>query len=221
MQIAFISDIHANLEAFSHLEKDLMKADLVICLGDYVGYFCQVNEVIGAIRKLGGLCILGNHDYYMLYGCPDHVPPAVKFGIDYARSTITLENRAWLSNLPMIWGGVVGGVSVIACHGSPWDPINDYLYANSSLFGNLDEYQYDVIAFGQTHRSFIRMDRKPYLVNPGSVGQSRDKVAVACAAILNTGTMQIQQFEYPYNAETVLESAFRNGAGDWIIKHMR
>lgn len=221
MQIAFMSDIHANFEALSSLEDDLLQTDLVVSLGDHVGYFCQVNEVIEFVRTLNGLCILGNHDYFLLHKCPSDALPAVRFGIEYAKSVITPDNYEWLSGLPLVWGGIVEGISLFLCHGSPWNPLHDYLYANNPSFEMLDTYQYDIIAYGQTHRSFSRWDRKPYLLNPGSIGQSRDMMGYACAAILDTDTMQIRKIECPYNVEPVLARAFNNGAGEWITKHMR
>ena len=50
MKLALISDIHANYIALETVKSDLEQADLVLCLGDFVGYYCQVNEVLDYVR---------------------------------------------------------------------------------------------------------------------------------------------------------------------------
>jgi len=221
MLLAFISDIHANFEALSSLSDELSKADKVLCLGDFVGYYCQVNEVIDYIRNLDSICILGNHDHFLLHGYPQDALPAVKFGIDFAKSVITPDNYQWLTSLPLTWGGLIGGLSILLNHGSPWNPLHDYLYSNNQALTCLDTFQYDVISFGQTHRSLLRFDHKPFLLNPGSVGQSRDVLAHACAIFVDIPSMNITKIERRYNVTTVVEKALENGAGEWITKHLQ
>jgi 3',5'-cyclic AMP phosphodiesterase CpdA len=47
MKIAIISDIHGNYEALLSVNEDIQKAevDKIICLGDFVGYGPQPEEV--------------------------------------------------------------------------------------------------------------------------------------------------------------------------------
>jgi putative phosphoesterase len=221
MLLAFISDIHANFEALESLSNELLKADLVLCLGDLIGYYCQVNEVIDYIRNLNCICVQGNHDNFLLQGYPPEALPAVKFGIDFAKSVISAENYQWLQSNPLTWGGFIGGLSILLNHGSPWNPLQDYLYSNSKALASLDTFQYDLIAFGQTHRSFLRFDSKPYLLNPGSIGQSRDMKACACLVLLDTSTLEVHKIERPYDVNNVVNKALKNGAGEWITKHLK
>jgi|SRR3989339_778013 len=221
MLLAFISDIHANYEALSSLSDDLSQADFVLCLGDVVGYYCQINEVIDYIRNLHGICILGNHDNYLLHGYPQDALPAVKFGIDYAKSVITPDNYKWLTSLPITWGGFVGGLSMFLNHGSPWNPLHDYLYSNSTALSSLDTFHHDLISCGHTHRSHLRFSHKPYLLNPGSIGQSRDVTGHACAIFLDIPSMNYTKIERSYNVDAVIAKALKNGAGEWITKHLK
>lgn len=221
MRLALISDIHGNYEALNALSDLLTSVDKVVCLGDTVGYYCQVNEVIEYIRGLNALCVLGNHDSFVAYGCPSDASPAVRFGIDFANRVITAENRRWLAGLPLVWGGLLGGRSFLLCHGSPWRPLTDYLYINNPALAELDTFDYDVVAFSQTHRMLQRIEQKPYLLNPGSVGQSRDVVAHSCSLILETETMAVERILRPYDAGRVIDLAIKNGAGNWVSKHLR
>jgi predicted MPP superfamily phosphohydrolase len=65
LKIAVISDIHANLVA---LEKVLVsirthQCDMIVCLGDIVGYGPKPNECIKLIEKAADFVLMGNHDY--------------------------------------------------------------------------------------------------------------------------------------------------------------
>lgn len=221
MKLALISDIHANFEALNTLSDILIKVDKVLCLGDLVGYYCQVNEVIDYIRELDALCILGNHDHFLLSGCPHNVPPAVKFGIEYAASVISVSNRQWLETLPLTWGGFLGDVSILLTHGSPWRPLNDYMYADSPLLEQLGQFDYNIVAFGQTHRAFQCFHQGSYWLNPGSVGQSRDRQSCACAMVVDTSTMTVEVIESMFDSDFVINLALTNGADKWITKHLR
>jgi len=220
MRIAIISDIHANYEALKILRDHLKAADKVIALGDFVGYYCQVNEVLGFLRDLDPLCLLGNHDDFLLHGCPDSENDCVRFGIEYADRVIDPDHRRWLSTLPLVWGGRMGGRSLLLSHGSPWRPLSDYLYADQPAVKELLRFDYDVIAFGQTHRSLLRTEKRPWRVNPGSVGQSRHKIGRACLAEFDTNAMTMTPIELPYDSAPVLAQARQAGAGEWIEKYL-
>lgn len=221
MRVALISDIHANFEALAVLSDILESADQVVCLGDLVGYYCEVNEAIEYVRSLNPICVMGNHDSFVLHGCPQNLPPAVRFGIDFARSCITSDNLSWLAHLPFVWGGELAARSFLLVHGSPWRPLDEYLYPNSQNLTKLAAFNFDIIAFGHTHRAMQRITTKPYLLNPGSVGQSRDIKAHACAYILETDDMETLPITRPYNAEHAVDLALKAGAGQWIGKHLR
>jgi len=222
MRLALISDLHANAEAFSTLTDLLDAADRVVCLGDVVGYYCQVNETIDLLRRYDPLCLLGNHDYFLLHGCEGNYPDSVRFGVQYARRVITEDNLAWLAERPHVWGGEIGGLSCLFFHGSPWQPIEHYLYADNPRLSQLDEFEYDLIAFGQTHRPLMRLDKRPALINPGSVGQSRDvrTYGRACAVILDTETMQAESIIRDYDMKAVIAEALSHGAGEWALKFL-
>lgn len=220
MKLAFISDIHANYEALNGLRDVLDAADRIICLGDVVGYYCQVNEVIDFLRDAKALCILGNHDDFLLRGFPADVNPAVRFGIEMADRIITPQNRAWLESLPLVWGGRLDGRAVLLAHGSPWDPISHYLYADSPLLDQLNAFAFDAIAFGQTHRLLLDANQRPHRINPGSIGQPRDMITQSSVIMLDTTTMIYQEIRRSFDPAPVIELARARGAGDWIDKYL-
>lgn len=220
MNILILSDIHANLEALLALRPAISKAELVICLGDFIGYYCQVNEVLDVIRGLPAtVCVRGNHDQFLLTNCPPDAPQGVRFGVDHARRVIAPSHRRWLDSLPLVWGGMIGGRSLLLAHGSPFSPLSDYLYEDKLRGSRLERFDFDLIAFGQTHRPLV-IEGPPILLNPGAVGQSRHQPAVACAARLESNSMTIEQIAVPYDPGPVIELARSYGAEGWIAKHL-
>ena len=61
MRIAVVSDIHANLPALRAIQGQITETDMIVCLGDLIGYYCQVNEVLDWIRTRDVFCVRGNH----------------------------------------------------------------------------------------------------------------------------------------------------------------
>ena len=222
MKVAIISDLHANYEALEAISDDLAQADAVLCLGDLLGYYCQVNETMDWVRAHVTHCVLGNHDHFVLHGCPERVPPAVRFGVEFAAKTLDADHAAWLRTLPLTYEGRLDDRSFLLAHGSPWDPLGDYLYEDNPRLAELAHLNFDLIAFGQTHRFAHRCHERHVHLNPGAVGQSRDHdtFACACAVMLDTRTMEIQRLIKKFDAHAVLRLAHACGAGPWIEKHL-
>lgn len=220
MRVALIADVHSNFEGLLAVSDVLETADQVVSLGDLVGYYCQVNEVIEHVRRLDAICVMGNHDWFLVDGCPEGASEAVRFGIEYARKVIDPENLSWLERHPLTWTGEFDSRSWFACHGSPWGPLDDYLYSDDPRLESLPGVDCDLLAFGQTHRPLLREGTRPVLLNPGSVGQSRHAPGLACAALVDTSTMRCDLVERPYDTALVVQRALAAGAGGWIRKHL-
>jgi putative phosphoesterase len=189
MRLALVSDIHANFDALAVVADLLEGADRVVCLGDCVGYYRQVNEVLDYMRSIEPVCVLGNHDLFALTKCPPSANQAVRSGVEHAAATMTRQNRAWLESLPVIWAGRLDNIVLLAVHGSPWRPLDDYLYADDARLRGLSEFEVDVVALGQTHRGFVSKGTRPQVVNPGSVGQPRDLPGTASVALIDTADL--------------------------------
>ncbi|HEX6178471.1 MAG TPA: metallophosphoesterase family protein, partial [Thermoanaerobaculia bacterium] len=66
MRALVVSDLHSNAEALRSVLQHVRrkKFDTVICLGDFVGYGAQPNQVLDVMRtmKARKIYIRGNHD---------------------------------------------------------------------------------------------------------------------------------------------------------------
>jgi predicted phosphodiesterase len=64
MRYAIVSDIHANLQAWTAVLQDIARhrIDAILCLGDVVGYGPNPQEVLQSVRQHVDTLLLGNHD---------------------------------------------------------------------------------------------------------------------------------------------------------------
>ena len=101
MRILVLSDIHANLEALDACMAAAPSFDMVVNLGDIVGYGASPNEVTDRARALGKIFVRGNHDKAAtgLTDLDDFNPMAGAAAI-WTRNALTPENLEWLRALP-------------------------------------------------------------------------------------------------------------------------
>ena len=64
MKIAIVSDIHGNATALKAVLKDIQSfsVDLIISLGDNIGYGPEPEEVVGLLRSQNIPSVIGNHE---------------------------------------------------------------------------------------------------------------------------------------------------------------
>jgi len=202
MRILVLSDIHANLTALESVIADAGEFDAAWCLGDIVGYGPDPNECLDVVRALPGLvCVLGNHDAAMIGEIDSEAfNPEARVSIEWTKETVTEENMAFMVDLPKHIA--VDRVTIV--HGSPRAPTFEYLLHPYTATLNFAYFETDFSFFGHTHIPTIFRLRNGYadlavleapaefaleprlMINPGSVGQPRDRDPRAAYAIYDT-----------------------------------
>jgi len=178
LKLIVISDIHANYDALEAVSKEICDCDHLVCLGDLVGYGAQPNEVIEEIRRIKPQTIIaGNHDYATVTGDTSNFVTYASKVIEWTRRRMKSENLAFLSSLPHYSTKTIDD-TVIACyHGSPRDPLNEYIYPGAPQFvlqALIEEATANLLFLGHTHMPLYSSTPSGTLINPGSIGQPRD-----------------------------------------------
>jgi putative phosphoesterase len=182
MTIAFISDIHGNYEALKSVLKEIdsLGVSNIICLGDVVGYYSQVNECCAALVERNIPCIMGNHDWYMASGsfCPRS--QSVNDCLKYQRSVINQGYIEWVKSFPIF--GEVDGIRYV--HGGWTNPIDEYLEPSDEYFSKVCGH---IFVSGHSHTQVVHEFESGIYCNPGSVGQPRDGDCRAAFAVYHDG----------------------------------
>ncbi len=177
MRLLVISDIHSNLPALRRVLEDAGRFDVAICVGDIVGYGPDPIECIESVVEKGFKCVAGNHDNAVVTGDVLSFNPYAAEAISINRLLLDEGIKVWLGRLPMRLMLSVEGIEVAVFHGSPRDPLNEYVFpieAEIRASEFLDQTGADLLILGHTHVPYVQGSGSRMVVNPGSVGQPRD-----------------------------------------------
>lgn len=202
-----ISDPHGNVYGL-RAALDAIKTHGVVevlCAGDIVGYYPFVNETIDLVRAEQIPCVMGNHDAILAKKLLVSDKKRREYALDYAASIITPDNLEWLRNLPESLRRTVDHVGIEIYHGSPWQPLTEYIYPDDADFERFRQIPADFVVLGHTHWPFSKQIGDVAVVNPGSCGQPRDYQPGACFALLDTCSRQISLHRSQYDARHVVE----------------
>ncbi|MCK1394729.1 metallophosphoesterase family protein [Bradyrhizobium sp. 1] len=209
MKIAFISDIHGNFEALTAVlaELDRMRVTEIVCVGDVVGYYSQVNECCDELKRRGVRSLLGNHDWYLGFGGFCVRSKSVNDCLAYQRKKITSENLNWLRTFGVHMQ--VGDAQIV--HGGWSDPIDEYLREpDEAYFAPLPGR---IFVSGHTHVQSLHHFAGQTYCNPGSVGQPRDGDPRAAFATFDGKSFELHRVEY--NMRKVFELMEAAGFNDY------
>jgi predicted phosphodiesterase len=194
--IAILSDIHGNYPALRAVLEDVDKVGCkrIISLGDVAGYYCMVNECIGALRARDVVNLMGNHDDYLVSQTSCARSKAAMRCIEFQQRIISPGNRQWLAASI----STLDFEDVSMVHGGWKDPLDEYLHAISESYfeGRAARNYFSGHTHVQVHATF---GNKVYC-NPGSVGQPRDGDPRAAYAILDRGELALRRVAYDIDA---------------------
>ncbi|RMF97477.1 MAG: metallophosphoesterase [Candidatus Schekmanbacteria bacterium] len=226
MKIAIISDIHSNLEAFESVLKKIEKidADSIYCLGDIVGYNANPNECVEIIREREIPSLMGNHDRV---ACGIEEPiffnPVAREAVLWTRGELSQKNRDFLCQLPEKMNI---SNEILCVHGSPRDA-DEYIFGEATAekcLNYLEDYEigikicffvhthfkaaYSTANISPSEGSKIKFHLKEnyiYLINPGSVGQPRDRDWRASFVVFDSEKKLITYYLEEYDVEKTAE----------------
>lgn len=227
-RIALIADIHGNLDAFRAVLADVAadRVDRIVCLGDIVGYGPEPCECVELAFSTCDRIVLGNHDEAaidesMRFAFNDRARESLEFTAEQLSS----EHRSMLATLPD--RARVDGVSL--AHASFGVEPYEYLYNEDAAIRSLRGLRTRVGAVGHTHHPGLVSGRQALageiedvthqtlpghvvvalpadavsIVNPGSVGQPRDRNPDASWAVLDMATQTVQVRRVAYDVQAV------------------
>lgn len=228
MTVAVISDIHGNLEALQAVLADIDRRGIrqIVCLGDVLGYGPNPCECLDLVMERCLWSLMGNHDFAVLYE-PAGFHASAEASTYWTRRQ--LENEPdpvrrrrrfeYLGQMKMRQK-FLGALWV---HASPRRPVNEYVFPEdvngaptklSQMFERIERRCF----VGHTHVPGVFTDEPDFyppadlggtykflynekcIINPGSVGQPRDRDPRASYAILYEDRVEFVRLEYDIQA---------------------
>lgn len=234
MRYLILSDIHSNDEALAAVLARVRRKrfDRVVVLGDFVGYGANPNQVIDRIRAIRRekTMIRGNHDKVVCgIESGDLFNLVALKAARWTTEKLTPRNRKFLEALPI--GPADVDSSFAICHGSPRDE-DAYIFTDYDAYLNFRETAAAVCFFGHSHiPSVFTLEphgivvelvsenrvRYPlqkglrYLINPGSIGQPRDRNAAAAYVIYDAAEHVVHFDRVPYAVEKARDKIYKAG----------
>jgi len=224
MPTAIISDIHGNLDALRRVLDDIDQRGIesIVCLGDIIGYGPNPLDCLDLVRERCDWALMGNHDFAVLYE-PTSFNTSAEQAAFWTRRQFELEDDAGKRRARWEF---LGGLSirrvedgVMWVHASPRRPINEYIFPDDvvtaptkmqQIFDRIDKRCF----CGHTHVCGVFTDEPDFyppadlggaykftpnekaVINPGSVGQPRDRDPRASYAVLHDDRVEFVRVEY-------------------------
>jgi predicted phosphodiesterase len=228
-----LSDMHANWDAFETVLRRARRKryEAVLVLGDLVGYGAAPNQVVEAVRRMGPrlYTVRGNHDKVVAgIDSGGNFNQTALTAAQWTTGRLTPGNLRYVRELPRGPLQVEEGVAI--CHGSPLDE-DTYVFSDVDAWEIFSRYEMPVTFFGHTHIPSLfwlegrllgvkalrgtsgRIVLSPggrYLINPGSIGQPRDRDPRASYMIYDSRKRVVTWYRIPYaigDAQTRIRKA--------------
>jgi len=203
MKLGIFADIHGNLFSFENIYRELKKEKCAryLFLGDICGYYYRQTEIMDMLADLPQLEIIaGNHDVLFLKSLEDEKVMrnyTDKYGLSFQflQETIGPTHLDFLRNLPGEFHWDTEGIA--AFHGSPWDPLEEYIYPGSPM-ERFTKLPFKLVFLGHTHHPMDIKLQNIRVINPGSAGQPRNG-EWPTYALYDTRTQELQIKQVHYN----------------------
>ncbi len=233
MSVAVLGDIHSNLAALEAVlwQLDELRIQRILFAGDLVGYNASPAECIHLFQQRNGVGISGNHDRYATGQEMRDVRESTVEAVEYTRRAIADADLEFLRQLP---DQRLVDERYMVVHGSILDRdqymlsaevINNNLKAMHSGYAGIDICFFGhshfpaVIGNGKVDMKFpatrtVKLDPlKQYMINPGSVGQPRDGVALTSFAIFDPKAYAVTIIRVPYDVQDSHDRVIKAGLG--------
>jgi len=239
MIYAVISDIHGNLEALlsvlEYIKSCDENIDRIICLGDIVGYGADPGECIKATREVSDIILAGNHDFAVcqLTSMEDFNDYA-KEAVLWSRNSLNNDEINFLKGLPLKYREEnIGFVHASLNQPGSWK----YILRAIDTYVDFQIMESEVLFIGHTHIPVIFEDaketvniltspeihldsNKKYIINPGSVGQPRDRDPRASFVIFDSDKKDVKRIRIEYDIKEAQKKILDAGLPDVLATRL-
>jgi predicted phosphodiesterase len=226
-----LSDVHGNRHGLEAVLAALRTegVDTYLCAGDLVGYGPFPNECVEMVSELDPVCVAGNHDLVALGRLPGaNLISLARESLEWTARVLGDDARAYLEALPLL--AETNGI--VIAHGSLDDP-QEYTRRPEQAMHQLDRIAREragagTLVLGHTHlpwvwgkmsgslaisagRAISLPSGDSFVLNPGGVGQSRERRIHARFLVLDLERREVTFHAVPYDVAACREALRRVG----------
>lgn len=218
MKIGLLADIHGNAAALRACLAAAKRVGVtrMLIAGDLVGYYYAPHEVMDELDRFDWVAVRGNHEDMLGAWCRGQGRGMVRrrygSGLAAAMDVLDETKLGRLLDLPVSRRLEIEGATILLCHGTPASA-ERYVYpdAPDSAFEAFRVGGAQLAVYGHTHYPHLRDMGDLRIINPGSVGQPRNRVPGAHWALWDTETGTIQpRVDYYDPAPLIAECRVRD-----------
>lgn len=235
MRVLVLSDIHGNLEALEAVLNSASELDWheIWFLGDLCGYGPESDACYNRLIQEKHLFIPGNHDLYLCGRMKgDFFSNESLKALILSRSLISGALVNHMKELP----AYIERKGFLLVHGSPEGPSRSYILSRDDALRNFKAASKKRILFGHSHiQEYYTLKRgqlsssraadgetmsfrgSRIMINPGSVGQPRDKNPKAAWGILDLGKKEFTFRRTDYDYKKTQAKMKKIGFSDFLI----
>ena len=218
MLYALISDVHGNLEALTVAINYIIDIGVkdIICCGDLVGYGPDPASCISFLKRYHFQSVLGNHDKAILTDSLSiYFNEEAVVALNIQKENMNTEDLNLLKTLPL---QIVKSDFVVTHSFLDKKRPFKYVIDAESALENLSFTKKEIIFCGHTHipgvyivqnnqveyisaKQGLNLSLEPkhhYVINVGSIGQSRDNNPDLCFALYDSERKTVQLIRLPY-----------------------
>lgn len=245
MRIAVVADIHGNLPALEAVLSAVRGAavDAVVCLGDLVGYGASPAECVALVQTEIARVVAGNHDWDVARGRPAYgTVPVARRAMRWTAAQLDSAALRYLARLPNRLELGPGAIAVHGCYLNDTH-VNGYVTSTMldanlgavaaraprgtvALCGHTHVPMCGWLAEGECHEHSLRepvqwpADAAAVLINPGAVGQPRDRDPRAAFALVDFGQRRVECVRVEYDVGAAADAIRASALPDALAERL-
>ena len=239
MKYAVISDIHSNWEALETAFEAIKKRNVkqVICLGDVVGYGANPSECLARVKKEAWEMVMGNHDRAIEdIELRSYFSPHAREAIEWTAPRLNSDEKKFIRTFTEMV--IDREEDMTLTHGSVHEPKEfHYLFREEDAEPSFERLETHFGFFGHTHipslfsrklgegkylpAGIYQLDAKDqYLINPGSVGQPRDRNPQLSFAFFDSDDLTLEIVRLDYDNQKAAQKIRKAGLPAYLADRL-
>jgi predicted phosphodiesterase len=228
VRYGIVSDVHANIQAWKAVLRDMKRegVDVILCLGDVIGYGPNPAEVLDSCYSSVDYFILGNHDAVIGNRLDSNLfNDNAKYLIEWTRDQLNDAAAGFFADMPLR----MEGEGFVCAHGELAMPGRfSYIYEAKDAIESFTSNDSPLMFVGHTHLpakiafnlatnqvndqvvadGYLKQDER-YLINVGSVGDPRDGQTTASYCIYDADKKHLRYRQVPFDVAAFRKSLLK------------